>query len=53
MCRVCFHQAIIGKSNQRIGKAIILVFEKFTQLVARASVTVRKNKKLVKVKPQH
>ena len=32
---------------------IILVFEKFTQLVARVLMTIRKNKKLVKVKPQH
>ena len=29
------------------------MFEKFTQLVARALVTVRKNKKLVKIKPQN
>ena len=29
------------------------MFEKFTQLVARVLMTIRKNKKLVKVKPQH
>ena len=33
MCRVCFHQATMGKSNQKIGKTQS-VFEKFTQLVA-------------------
>ena len=33
MCRVCFHRATMGKSNQKIGKTQS-VFEKFTQLVA-------------------
>ena len=32
---------------------IILVFEKVTQLVARALVAIRKKKKFVKVKKQH
>ena len=43
----------MGKSNQKIGKAhSYLVFEKVTQLVARALVAIRRKKKLVKVKPQ-
>ena len=41
MCRVYFHQATMGKSNQKIGKTNILVFEKITQLVVRALVVVR------------
>ena len=49
-CRVYFHQATMGKLNQKIGKT---VFEKVTQLVTRALVAIRKNKKLVKVKTQH
>ena len=40
----------MGKSNQKIQKT---VFENVAELVARALVAVRKNKKLVKVKPQH
>ena len=54
MCSVYFHQATIGKSNQKNWKnTIILVFEKVIQLVARALVTVRKKIKVVKVKSQH
>ena len=46
MCSVYFHQATIGKSNQKNWKnTIILVFEKVIQLVARALVTVRKKDK--------
>ena len=46
MCKVHFHQAIMEKSNQKTGKhTAILVFEKVTQLVARASVAIRKKKK--------
>ena len=45
MCKVHFHQAIMEKSNQKTGKhTVILVFEKVTQLVARASVAIRKKK---------
>ena len=41
MCRVYFHQAIMEKSNQKTGKlTVILVFEKVTQLVARALVAI-------------
>ena len=40
----------MGKSNQKIGKTVL---EKVTQLVTRALVAITKNKKLVKVKPQH
>ena len=54
MCRAYFHQATMGKSNQKVGKTKnTLVFKKVTQLVLRALVAVRKQKKLVKVKPQH
>ena len=42
MCRACFHQATMEKSNQKVGKTKnTLVFEEVTQLV------------VVKVKPQH
>ena len=40
----------MGKSNQKIGKTVL---EKVTELVTRALVAITKNKKLVKVKPQH
>ena len=40
----------MGKSNQKIGKTVL---EKVTQLVTRALMAITKNKKLVKVKPQH
>ena len=40
----------MGKSNQKIGKT---VFKNVTPLVTRKLVAIRKNKKLVKVKPQH
>ena len=40
----------MGKSNQKIGKTVL---EKVTQLVTKALVAITKNKKLVKVKPQH
>ena len=53
MRRVYFHQATLGKSNQKIGKTSILVCEKVTQLVAKALVVARRKKKLVKVKPQY
>ena len=48
MSRVYFHQSIMGKSNQKIGKtqkSKILVFEKVTQLAVKALVAVRKKKK--------
>ena len=49
-----FHQATMGKSNQsRENTKNALVFKKVTQLVVRALAAVRKQKKLVKVKPQH
>ena len=42
----------MGKSNQKVGKTKnTLAFEKVTQLVVRALVALRKQKKLVKVKP--
>ena len=45
MCRAYFHQATMGKSNQKVGKTKnTLVFEKVTQLVVRAMVAVRKQK---------
>ena len=45
MCRAYFHQATMGKSNQKVGKTKnTLVFEKVTQLVVRALVAVRKQK---------
>ena len=51
MCRIYFHQATIGKQNQKSQKhTVILVFEKVNQLVARTLVAVRKKKKWVKVK---
>ena len=54
MCRAYFHQATTGKSNQKRGKTKnTLVLEKVTQLVANALMAVRKQKKLVKIKPQH
>ena len=44
----------MGKSNQsREDTKNALVFKKVTQLVVRALAAVRKQKKLVKVKPQH
>ena len=49
-CRVYFHQTKMGKSNQKVGKTVL---KKVTQLVTRALVAIRKNKKLLKVKPQH
>ena len=42
-----------NKSKTSKNTTNILVFEKVTQLVARALVAVRKKKKLVKVKSQH
>ena len=49
-----FHQAIMGKSNQKVAKhKKYTSLRKITQLVVRALVAVRKLKKLVKVKPQH
>ena len=54
MCRVYFHQTTMGKSNQKVGNTKnALVLKKVTQLVVRTLVAVRKQKKLVKVKPQH
>ena len=55
MCRAYFHQATMGKSNQKVGKTKknTLVFEKVTQLVIKTLVVVTKQKKIVKVKPQH
>ena len=50
-CRVCFHHATMGNSNQKIGKPIILVFEKVFQLVAKSLGTLKTKKKLLKVKP--
>ena len=42
MYRVYLNQATMGKSNQKWENRIILVFEKVTQLVARALVALRK-----------
>ena len=50
MCRAYFHQANMGKSNQKEKHK---KYTKVTQLVIRALVAKRKQKKLVKVKPQH
>ena len=46
MCRVYLHEVSMRRLNQNIGKkhAFILVFEKVTQLVARALVAIRKKK---------
>ena len=51
MCRV-YLPASMGKSNKKTH-TIILIFEKVTQLVARALVAIRRKKKIVKVKRQH
>ena len=54
MCRAYFHQTTMAKSNQKVGGTKnTLVFKKVTQLVVRTFVAVRKEKKLLKVKPQH
>ena len=53
MCRVYLHQASMGKSNPKFENKIVLVFEKVTQLVARALVAIRRKKKIVKLKPQY
>ena len=39
MCRVYFHQATMGKSNQKIGKTVL---ENVTPLVTRELVAIRK-----------
>ena len=41
MCRVYFHQAAMGKSNQKIGKTVL---ENVTPLVTRELVAIRKTK---------
>ena len=49
-----FSSSYHGKIKSKNWKnTIILVFEKVTQLVAKALVAIRKKKKLVKAKPQH
>ena len=54
MCRVYFHQDTMKKPNQKIGKTLnYLVFRKVTQLVTRTLVVIRKENKVVKMKPQH
>ena len=54
MCRVCFHQATMGKSNQKIGKTHNHPSVQNIYSTSRKGISdSKKNKKLVKVKPQH
>ena len=53
MCRVYLHQAIMGKSNQTIGKTQNYPSVPKSYSTSGNGIGGRKKKKIVKVKPQH
>ena len=52
MCRAYFDHDTMGKSNLKVGKTQKIHWCS-KKLLVRGLVAVRKQKKLVKVKPQH